>query len=328
MDNIKLYHKASNGENMSEQEGSAAEVAVDEVLSDDVEDQIEESYEIVEDEEVSDEVEAAAEAIEDAIEDGATEEEVQELIETFKLKVNGEEREVTLDWNNKDDIVKRLQLAEASQEAMKRSAELEKTFDREINRLQKNPWEVLQEMGIDPDTLAEERIQQTIEQLQKSPEQLAREERDAELETLRAKLKAKEEEQDAVEMKRLENEAAADLRASIDTALSATTKLPKSEYVERRIADTMLSFLDEGYTDITVADVVPIVEKEYLDERRQVLDSLSDEELVEYLGKKTVDRLRKQRLKKMPKTVATKDTGKTTETKKAVKRISMRDFLK
>jgi len=318
---------------------SAEEVAADvaeEVIQEDSIEESEAAEEIIDGEEaiesdeadISDEVEDAAEAIEEAIEDGASEEEVREMIETFKLKVNGKEKEVTLDWNNKEDIVRRLQMAEASQEAMKKSAELEKTFDREIDRLAKNPWEVLQEMGMDPDALAEERIQQTIEQLQKSPEQIAREERDAELEDLRTRLREQEDAKEAAEMERLQLEATADLKQSIEKALSATTKLPNSEYVMRRVADTMVSLMDSGYDNITADDVVPIVEKEINEDFSKLLDSLPDDAIESYLGKRTVERMRKQRLKKMPKTSKTKDIGKTTEAKSTSEKISMKDFLK
>jgi len=317
----------------------AAEEAVEKVVSPEESQEIQE--EVAESEELSDEESAEgaelsaeqeeelADAVGDAIEDGASEEEVRELIETFKLKVNGKEKEVTLDWNNKDDIIRRLQLAEASQEAMKKSAELEKVFDREISRLTDNPWEVLEELGLNPDELAEQRIQRAIEEMQKSPEQIEQEKKDTELQKLRDELKKREEEQERLEMERLEREAESELKDSINKALSATTKLPKSEYVQTRVANTMLSFMDNGYEDITAEDVVPIVEKEIREEQQLLLDSLSDDDLIQFLGKKTVDRLRKQRLKKMPKTAATKETGKVTaKADEPTKKQSIKDFLK
>ena len=133
---------------------------------------------------------------------------------------------------------------------------------------------------------------------------------------------------DKEEMERLQQQATTDLTTSIEKALSATTKLPKSEYVMKRVADTMLSFMDNGYDNITADDVVPVVEKEINEELVKLLDALPDDAIEAYIGKKTVDRMRKQRLKRATKTTKTKDTGKTQEVKKAVSKISMKDFLK
>ena len=109
------------------------------------------------------------EAVEEAIEEGASTEEVKELIETFKFKADGKDKEVTLDWNNKEDIIRRLQMAEAAPGALKRAAEIEKAYKNDVGRLQNDPWKVLEELGLDPDQLAEARITKQIEQMQKTP---------------------------------------------------------------------------------------------------------------------------------------------------------------
>jgi hypothetical protein len=275
-------------------------------------------------------MDALADAVEEAVEDGATEEEIQELIETFNIKVNGREKEVTLDWNDKDDIIRRLQMAEAGHSAMERSKQVERSFDNVIQSAIDDPWSFLEEIGLDPDQLAEARIEQQIQHLQKTPEQLAQEERDAELEELRQRLKDQEEEKSRIEEARLQQEAEIDLDNQITDALSATTELPKSPYVVKRIADAMLTALENGHEDITPKDIIPWVEKEINEEIQELFSAMPDKVLERYLGNKTIDRLRKQRLAKMQNpTNKVQQTGKKPVEKTASKKkIKLGDWLK
>lgn len=277
-------------------------------------------------------IDRAAQEIEEAIEDGASEAEVQKLIETFKLKVNGKEKEVTLDWNNKDDIKKRLQMAEAGQEAMQFSAERERQLEAALKRWQDNPWDFIEEFGFDPDELAEKRIESRINELKKSPEQLAQEAREAELEELRERVKEQELQQQEAEFSYLQQQYEVDLDQQITNALSATTELPKTPYVVKRIADAMLDAMRMGRNDIEVEDVIPSVVKDINGELQGLFEAMPDKVLEQYLGNKTIDRLRKQRLAKMqPKNInSIPDTGKriSEEESDKKKKQSIRDFLK
>ena len=276
-------------------------------------------------------VDELAGEVEEAVAEGASDAEIQELIETFKIKVNGEERDVTLDWNNKEDIVRRLQMAEAGQGAMQRSAEMERNYEREIQGLMDNPWEALSELGFDVDELAEQRIQDRINQLQKSPEQVAAEARDTELEELRQKLKNEEQQRESFEFQKLQQEAEVDLDNQITDALSSTTELPKSPYVVKRVADAMLMAMENGRDDVTAKDVLPWVEKEINEEMQELMSAMPDKLLEKYLGNKTIDRLRQGRLSKMK----TQPVGKMRETGRAApsenkpkRNIKLNDWLR
>lgn len=273
----------------------------------------------------------AASEIQDAIEDGASAEEIKELIETFNIKVNGQEKAVTLDWNNKEDIIKRLQMAEAGQSSMQRAAELERGFERSLQEILDNPWEALEELGFDPDELAEQRIQNRIAELQKTPDQVAQESRDRELEDLRQKLRTEQESREYVEFQKLQHEAEVDLDNQITEALSSTTELPKSPYVVKRIADAMLTAMENGRDDVTAKDVIPWVEKEINEELQGLFGAMPDKVLEQYLGNGTIDRLRQGRLSKMKaqpaKTI--RDSGtQAPAAKKAEKTMKLTDWLR
>ena len=276
-------------------------------------------------------IDQAAQDIEEAIEDGASDQEVQELIETFHLKVNGREKAVTLDWNNKDDIVRRLQMAEAGQEAMQYASERDHQIETALNAWQNNPEEFLAELGIDPDEWAERRLESKIRELQKSPEQIAQEEREQELEALRERVREQEEAQRDFEFQQLQQQHEVDLDRQITDALSATTELPKTPYVVKRVADAMLDAMRMGRTDIEVQDVIPSVVNGINSELQELFDAMPDKVLEQYLGNKTIDRLRKQRLSKMqPRGLSgIKDSGKAPkEQTMRERKQSIRDFLK
>ena len=300
----------------------------------------EESQEIeteVQDVDVEDDLtpeeEAELEAmVDESIEDGDSAEQIQEMIETFKFKANGKVKEVTLDWNNKEDIIRRLQLAEAAQPAMQKAAEYEKNFDLERKRLQEDPWAVLEELGIDPDELSESRIQQRIDQMKKTPEQIEQEKMEAELIELRAKIKKEKEEKEAENYKRLQAEQEKEISEQIEAAIDSTTQLSRSPYVVKRIADTMLYAMDKGYHDVTAQSVAPLVEKEIREEIRSMMENMPTELMEEFMGKSAMEKLRKSRLMKAQKIRAAKkieETVKPVEKKEEkTETLTMKDFLR
>ena len=324
----EVVEESAPAEEIVESAEELVEDSGEELAEDSGEESLAEASEDLSDEELD--------AVEEAIEDGATAEEVRELIETFKIKVNGQEKEVTLDFNNKEDIVRRLQMAEAAQEAFQKASQIEKAHMSEVERLKANPWEVLSELGFDPDELAEERIEQLVREMSMSPEEkaareadLERQKQQEELETLRRQLKEKEEAEKSREFEILQQQAKADLEVEIDDAISGTTQLPKSDYVQKRVADALMFAMENGQPKAKAHDVAPIVEKEIKAELQQFMENVPDQLLEEFFGKKLNDRLRKQRLKKMPAQKKIVDSGKNVA-KKDEKRekININDWLK
>lgn len=310
---------------LSAEEVEAAPEAVEEVS----EESYEESEVEASGEEVSEAEAEAVEEIQEAIADGASEEEVQALIEKFTIKVNGQEKEVEVDWNNKDDIKKAYQMAAAANEAMQARAESEKLLKQREAKFKEDPWAVMREHGFDEEEVATAKINELIAELEKSPEQKAQDAKDKELEDLRAQLKAEKDAKEAAELERLQKSAELDLEQEITAALSATTSLPKSAYTMKRVADGMAWAMDNGYPDIKAQDIIPIVEKELNSELNELFDSMPDDVLEKFMSKKVTDRLRKGRLAKMP--AAKKkivDTGKTDEAPVKRKKMSLLEFQK
>lgn len=271
------------------------------------------------------------EAVEEAIDKGATEQEVKDMIRAFDLKVNGKTVTKKIDLSDEEAIKKELQLAAAGRQSMQEAAELKKLYAQEIERLKSDPFSVLEELGLNPDELAELRIQKRIEELQKSPEQQAREQMERELAEARKKLAEEQERAQIAEMQRLQEQAQIQLDDEISEALDAHNSIPHTPYTVKKIADMMLWAMDNGWDDVSVKDVLPSVERELQRDINTLMDQLPDKVLQSYLGKKNIDRLRQQRLadaKKVDNLSNVKKTATKQKTEPARKKIKLDDWMR
>jgi hypothetical protein len=281
--------------------------------------------------------EELVEAVEEAIEEGASEEEVKEMIKEFELKVNGKKKKVKIDLNNEEELIRRLQMAEAGQSAMQEKAELEKAYMEYLKKAQQDPTEFLADLGIDPDDFAEKRLSKKVEELKKSPEQIEREQMQAELAKMRAELKRRETEAEEARVMQLQQEAQSSLNEEIVEALQSSKTLPNTPKTVRRIADAMIWALENtDYEDIAVKDVLPAVEKEIKAEITDFISGLGDDEdLIEsYIGASTLNKLRKKRLAAAKKARTLSDVKpvstpkKEEDEEKARKIVSSKDFFR
>lgn len=244
------------------------------------------------------------EELEEAAKNGASKQELQNMVREFELKINGKNVTRKLDLSDDEAIKRELQKAYAGQQAMQQKAELEKALRAQVNQWKQDPWKFFEQMNLDPDELAELRIQQRIEEMKKDPAELEREKMQRELQKMRDELKAKEEREKQLEMERLQEQAAAELDDEISKALDAHGSLPSSPRVVKQVADTMLWAMENGFHDVTAADVLPTVEKEIRREISDLMGELPEQMMEEWIGKKNLDRLRKQRVAKAKKAPA------------------------
>jgi hypothetical protein len=278
--------------------------------------------------------ELSAESLQDAVESGElSQKEAQKLIKKYSLKVRGQTIEREVDLSDDEFIKNQLQLAEVSKLSMQQAAEIKKAYEKEMQRLRSNPWEMLQELGLDGDALAEERIQRRIEEMKKSPEQLEKEKYQRELEEARAEAKKLKEERDNIEAQKLQEQAAIQINDEIDKALNGHKSLPNSPMVRRRIADTMLWAMENGHPEVSAEDVVPLVQREMREELQRLYSEMPEEALEDFIGKQNIDRMRKKRLAttKVPGVNQVKPTTqsiKSQEPAKPAEKIPAKDFFR
>lgn len=297
-------------------------------------------------EDVSDDVDvedASDEELEDVLDDDSAsdvekQEAKKELTRRLKLKIRGEERE--LDLSNDDDIALLQEMAQKGEGAdskFQEAATMRKQMEKLADLLQKNPMEALKRIGHDPEELAQKYVERRLEEMKLSPEQKRikeLEERLAKEEEAKKELEQKKQEQ---EKARLEEQYARKIDEDITSALEKS-KLPRSAYVVDRIVNTMAAAIENGYEDVSVADVVPYVEEKMVKELQEMYDAMPEEVIEQLLGKNTMERMRKRRINRAKKKVASpseiKPTGET-EVKKAReaqeredKALNSKDFFK
>jgi hypothetical protein len=271
-------------------------------------------------------------AIEEAIEEGATEEEVQDMIKTFTLKVNGKEVVKKIDLNDEESIKRELQMAHAGRGAMQRAKELEKAYEEALEELKSDPFSVLKQLGTDVDELTKGYLQKQIEEMKKSPEELAQEKYERELAEAREQERKYKEELDRIRYEQVMAEENAKLEDEISGALDAYEQLPDNPMVRQKIAETMMWAMENGYDDVSAKDVLPTVEKELIKQQEQFFSSMPTQFIEKFLGKSNIEKMRENRLAKAkaapkkPKVTETSD--KPLKEKEERKKVRAKDFFK
>ena len=257
----------------------------------------------------------------------------------YKLKVGGKDLEV-----DESELLKRAQMGYSADQKWQEAAQMRKQMDAFIHLLQTDPARALAQMGHDVDKLAEDRIRARIEEMQKSPEQLEREKAQRELAELKAERERERIEAQEREKSRLQEQFAIEIENDISSALDNNEYgFPKTPYVVKRIADTMIMFLQEGIKTnnerlkkVTAKDVLPIVRDELLAEQREMYSMTPDEIFEQLIGKDRLNKYRKNKIKKTaPKPTSISDvkpTG-TTQLKQHQEeqpktKIKSKDFFK
>lgn len=265
---------------------------------------------------------------------------IEKLEKSFKLKVNGKEIEEKIDLNNEAELVKKLQLARAAQEAMQEKAMTKKQLEQmnaEMNafldRLKSNPLEILKhpELGINLEQVAEMILQSKIEEEMKSPEQIELEKAKKRLEELENERKALEEAKQKAEMERLEREASEYIQNEIITAID-TGDLPNSPYIVNKMAQLLSVAYDNGI-DVDAKDIVPIVKQAYMRDMREMLGKLPDDLVEELVTPDRVKGIRNKRIQavraKNAQAVKVEDTGaKPVKQEDNKKKLYSKDFFK
>lgn len=240
----------------------------------------------------------------------AAKEEIKALKKKYSLKVNNKVKDVELDLSNDEEVQKYLQKAMASDEKFQEAAQLRKQVEQLVSELKSNPLAILKHpgLGIDIKALAQQVLNEEIEEMKLSPEQKKIKELENALKEKEEKEKKFEEEKSASERARLEQQAAEELDSQITAALGKSN-LPKSPYVIRRMADSMIAAMDMGYTDVTPEQVLPFVEEQILGEINRLFEEAPedtfDKVMENIIGKKHLDKYRKQKVSKSKPKAAT-----------------------
>lgn len=256
----------------------------------------------------------------------AAKEETKTNKKKYQLKVNNKTRDLEIDLSNDEEVKKYLQRAEAADEKFQEAAMLRKQVEQLVHELKSNPLAILKhpQLGIDIKALANQVLNEELEDMALSPEQKKIKELESALKEKDDREKEAQTAREVAERAHFEQQALNDLDEQVTEVLSKSN-LPKSPYVVRRIADSMIAAMDMGYKDVTPEQVLPFVEEQILGEINRLFESapedMFDKVMENVVGKKHLDKYRKSKVaktKSAPKTTTAaqvKDTGASAKTK-------------
>jgi YesN/AraC family two-component response regulator len=230
----------------------------------------------------------------------ATQETVPTQPQKFKVKVAGEEREIT-----SDEALKDYELRQASYKRMAEAAAKEKEYKEFQEQLEKDPIKLLKSKNPKFRELAEKYLADELLEEMMSPEEKAR----RQIEDENKQLKKEKEERENQEKSAREAAESQKAAREIDTELTKAlqnTFLPKDEFTVSRIANTMIAALQAGITDMSYEDAVKLTEDQEISSFRKGLTQLDGDRLLKYLGEDIAEKIRKAdigRLKTNPKAV-------------------------
>lgn len=260
-------------------------------------------------------------------------------IKKFKLKVDGEETEESYNLDDEDFLTKQFQMAKVSQKRMQESAALRKQvqgIEQYLASAKGDPKKLrvmIRDMGGDERALAATIIDEEIANSQKSPEQLATEKLQTELQSLKDANLKKEQEYQAKEFERLQAQEYERYDVQIGKTLESAG-VPKQPYVIKKMADYMLTALQHGVA-LTPDEIMPLVKEEMANDIREMLAVAPDEFVENLVGKDVLTRMRKKGLAAaktkapMPVKSGIKDSGKLKEEAKddSSKKVNFRNFF-
>ncbi len=280
---------------------------------------------------------SAIESLEGGQETPETKEEAKYL-KNLKLKVFGDEVDESLpDYLQIQDnpqaveyLTKQFQLSKAAQRAMQENSTFKSQVQQFIGDLKGNTKKALIDMGVDLKTLAAEVIEEEIKKSQLSPQELKQQELEQELERLRNENKQKEEEFNKKELERIQQMEFQKIETEMVDAIKSTD-LPINPANIRRVAELMYVCAKNG-VDATAAEIAPIVSKEMFDNLKNLINSLPEDKVEDFLGKEVLNRFRKKNLAKAKQTPASlksgiKDVAQKAEVKQESQKVKMTDFF-
>lgn len=293
--------------------------------------------------EVAKNQEVASESKSEPSESKSTESAVKEAVKKYKVKIEGQELEV-----DESELLKGYSMAKSANERFMKAAEEKKRAEAERQEaiklrdaMKDNPFEVMKALGIDPRKVSEDYLIKQLEYEALSPEAKkameleqklkAYEEKEAKA-TAEAEERARQEkeEKETAEIKAMSEKAAKEYEVQFLEALEGS-KLPKTPQMVAKIAEKMYDAMEQGY-ELPVKHAVKLVEKDLLMVKKALMETMSPDELAEFLGEDHIKKLRKRDVEKLknpiPQEKKSEEAPKPIEKKQEYKSFSAFDLAR
>jgi len=186
----------------------------------------------------------------------------------------------------------------------------------------------MQQLGLDVRKLAEDVIQDELREAMLSPQE--KEIRNYKNELARYQQSEKqareqyEAQQQEYEMARYTETIQNEIVATLDTA-----GLPKTERTVGRIAYYMQAALNAGYENVTPADVIDYVKKDYVTDIQSLVGSLSEDQIEAFLGADVLRKVAKSTIKTgMTRNTVSKSVNENKASRTEKRPVSPREYFR
>jgi len=207
-----------------------------------------------------------------------------------KLKAGDQEVEV----KSLEELTRIAQKGFGAEKKFQEAAKLRQQAEGLIETLKDNPIELMRHPALREkfEAAAEELIWEKIQKEQMTQEERELADSKAELERYRRQEQERQKAEQVRQRQELEAKYRADYQKQFVEALE-TGGIPKSDWSVQRMALYMKQALAQGYKNITPADVVPLVKKDWQKAQADLYGALDGDRLIETLGADVVEKIRK-----------------------------------
>lgn len=234
-------------------------------------------------------------------------------VKTYKVKIDGQEVDIT-----EDELLKGYQSTKSAQQRFNEAALMRKQAEELVKIAKNDPRKLLThpDIGVDLKKFANDILAEMMEEELLSPqekEQRAMKKKLAEYEAERERQRAEAEQ---AEMDKYVQLYEQEYTNGIVEALE-TSGLPRTETTVKKMASMMLLALENGL-DVKPKDVVEFVKRDYMAEVKSLFGAANEDIILSLLGDDISNKVVKGHLKKVkPKQAETKVTEVTTSAKKS-----------
>lgn len=240
----------------------------------------------------------------------------------FRVKAAGREVEVT-----QEELIKAYQKSVGAEERMTKAAEMEKQAVAILKLAKEDPKAFLSHpaIGADIKAFVQRAINEQLEEEMLTPEQKEQRAMRQELERLRGEAQRQKEAEESARMEQLTAHYQEELSNQIVSALD-TSGLPRTEQTVARIAQYMQVALENGLENVTAADVVPYVKRDYEQAIKALLGTADETSLLNLLGDELTSKAVKAHLNKSKKAPAATPASPVVGEKKGSKAVSKKSL--
>lgn len=218
----------------------------------------------------------------------------------WKLKDGDEEFE--FDASDEEAVKREIMKGRAANKRFEQGAAMRKEAEQAFAMLKdpKTLREILKDprVGIDVQKMAEEIVWEQIQEQQLTPEQKAQRDMQKKLDEYENRDKtakqteAQQRHQEAIS--KHEQAYAAKITKALETGA-----VPATEATVSRMAELLLVASEHGINDVTIDDLVSVVDKEAKANNSELLGKMDGEQLIAYLGEEILKRIRAADLKRL-----------------------------